>query len=246
MEKFLKSFEKLLYFRSVLFLWSILLYGDAYCIYFFHKSIINFNYESLKSLKILTIGNIFIFLLFFSVIYVFIIPLINFLMGQIWIEFYYSKYNILYKNEDINDFYIDQETLKEYAIIHDNKVLYDIYKEHIKSQNENEELDKISIFVIIFSIIDYVLSIYNKGICILKILETNKLHVYLISGYIILLVVLIINIFNGYVNNKSMDIILSREITSHIIDDVKKFNSKAIANPPNNEKVMINPDDFKR
>lgn len=219
MEKFLKSFEKLLYFRSVFFLWSIILYGDAYYLYFFHRSIINFNYESLKSLRILTIGNIFTFLMFFSIIYVFIIPLINFLIGQVWIEFYYSKCNILYKNEDINDLYINQETLKDYAIIHDNKALYDIYKEHIKSQNENEELDKISIFVIIFSIIDYALSIYNKGICILNIFETNKLHVYLILGYIILLVVLIINIFNDYVNNKSMDIFVSREIASHIRND---------------------------
>ena len=93
MEKFLKSFEKLLYFRSVFFLWSILLYGDAYCIYFFHHSIINFNYESLKSLQILTIGNIFTFLMFFSVIYVFIIPFLDFFVGQIWIKFYYSIMN---------------------------------------------------------------------------------------------------------------------------------------------------------
>ena len=114
--------------------------------------------------------------------------------------------------------------MKDYAIIHDNKALYDIYKEHIKNQNENEKFDKISIFVILFSIIDYILSRRDKGIYILDIFEKNKLHEYLISGYIIFLVVLIINIFNGYVNNDSMDIFLSREIAKHIRDDVKKFN----------------------
>lgn len=245
MEKFLKSFEKLLYFRSVFFLWSIILYGDTYCLYFFHRSIINFNYESLKSLQILTVGNIFTFLMFFSVTYVFIIPFINFIVGQIWIEFYSSKYNILHKIKDISEYYINQETLKDYAIIHDNKVSYEIYKNHIKEQNENEELNKISIFVIIFSIIDYVFSRYDKGICILDIFEKNKLHEYIIFGYIMLLFVLIINIFNGYVNDDSKDIFLSREIASHIRGDVKKFDSEAFANPSNIEKVMIKPKDFK-
>ena len=92
----------------------------------------------------------------------------------------HSKWNILYKNKDINSYYVNQETLKDYAIIHDNKALYDIYKEHIKNQNENEKFDKISIFVILFSIIDYILSRRDKGIYILDIFEKNKLHEYLI------------------------------------------------------------------
>ena len=186
------------------------------------------------------------FLMFFSVIYVFIIPLISLMVGQIWREFYFSKYNILYKNKDISEYCIFQETLKYYAIIHDNKVSYEIYKEHIREQNENEKLEKISIFVIIFSIIDYYLSKYNQDICILDIFEKNKLHEYIIFGYIILLFLLTINIFNGYVNSNCMDICLSREIASRIREDVKKFDSEAIVNPSNSEKFMINPENFKR
>ena len=250
MEKILENFRKLLHFRTILFLWSIILYSDVYYLFFFHRSIKNFNYEYLiKSIKTLTITNIFTFLMLFSVIYIFIIPQINYITAVLWNKLYYSfPYDIFNKNEsDSNkhNFCIYPESLKDYSIIHNNKVLFDIYKRHTANLNESIEFNRIGLFVVFFSFIDYALSRYNKGICILNIFEYNKLSEYLTAGYIILLILLVIIIFNEYIDCYNDYVFLSREIVSHIRKDLERFNNKVNTNPKNSGKVMINPEDFK-
>lgn len=247
MEKILENFKKLLYFRTILFLWSIILYSDVYYLFFFHRSIKNFNYEYLiKSIKTLTITNIFTFLMFFSVIYIFIIPQINYITAVLWNELYYHfLYDLFNKKEsDLNkhNFCIYPESLKDYSIIHNNKVLFDIYKRHTANLNESIEFNKISLFVVIFSFIDYALSRYNKGICILNIFEYNKLSEYLITGYIALLILLIITIFNEYIDYYNNYVILSREIVSHIRNDLSGFRNTVNSVENHKSEVAIYPE----
>ncbi len=252
MEKTLGNFKKLLDFRSVIFLWSIILYSDVFYLFLFHHSIANINYKDLiKLIEAFTIVKLITFFVFFSVFYIFIIPIIDYFLEIAWISIYY-KWDWLYKklNNDTIDAYeknnycIYSEFLKDYSIMHDNKVMYDIYKNYKLNANKSAEFNIISLFVIIFSGSDYLLSkLYNQGVCILDILSNSLLPgnitKYLILGYIILIIILILNIFSGYTDYYKDHIMLSRETVHCITNDLKNF--KNTENPINhNNNIIIN------
>ena len=106
MEKILENFKKLLYFRTILFLWSIILYSDSYYLIFFHRSIENINYEYLKnSLNTINIEDIVSFVILFGIFFIFFIPLIIFVFNIL-----YTKIIDIIKDKIIDIFF--KKTIK--------------------------------------------------------------------------------------------------------------------------------------
>ena len=237
MKNILEDFKELLDFRNILFLWSVILFSDVFNLFFFHKSIKKINYDYfIKLAKTTTLNEIAFFFILFSVSYFFIIPVINFYFENLWNLIYYNwdwLYKKINKNNDIykQNYYIYPIFLKDYAILSDNKVIYDIYKNYKYNVKKSNEFNSVSWLGIITSVLDYYLSKkYNNGICILNVLS-NDLFIknsteYFILGYIILLIILLFNILNGYINYYKDYIILSQEIKTYIIEELKKIKNE--------------------
>lgn len=254
MEKFIKGFEKLLDFRNVLFLWSIVLFSDVFSLFFFHSSIKNINYDYLTELfKKITFNDLVFFVILFSVSYILIIPSIRYLLVVfcLWLKQIIYKWDWLYKifNKDSVDidktnYCIYSINLKEYAMLHNNMVIYDIYKKHKYDVNKSDEFNIIALFVVIFSGLDYLLSkLYNNGICIINVIANSLLPdniiAYFILGYIFLMATLTIMAIKEYADYYSDHIVLSREIIKYIRKDIDKFNDEANTVPPNSGKFII-------
>ena len=243
MEKILKLFKNFIDFKNILFFWAIILYSDSYYLIFFHRSIENINYEYLKnSLNTINIEDIVSFVILFGIFFIFFIPLISSIFKYLYDEItekILSIWSRFFKNNNDNEYSRENENillvndLYEYSLLNNNSITYDIYKNHESYADKIEEFEKISSFVIFFSVVDYFCGkYYNNGNYILNILHFGNTGILsdisqlLIIGYLLLMYNLIFYKKNEYDFLLKIQFI-SPEIPFHIKENIKKFKSES-------------------